>query len=154
MITKTTEAAFRILVHLLTRKDKGAVSVQRLAEEMGGSPTYLAKIANHLVRGRLLVGRRGIQGGIELAPNAAGTPLLKVVELCQGLPAAAYCNSKITSSTRLCGYHRVMLDLHDSFNAVLGKKTVGDLAACPFGTGSEGAALRLCRMNHPDISGG
>lgn len=150
MINKTTEAAFRILVHLLTRKDKGVVSVQSLAEEIGGSSTYLAKVANHLVRGGILIGRRGIRGGLELAPNASAVPLLKVVELCQGLPTAAYCDSKATSGTKICGYHKVMLDLHRAVHEILGKKKIGDLAACPFGAAPDSKPLRLCRMNHPE----
>ncbi len=150
MINKTTEAAFRILVHLLRRKEKGVVSVQILAEEMGGSSSYLAKVANHLVRGGLLIGRRGIQGGLELSPKASDATLLKVVELCQGLPTAAYCESKVTSGTKVCGYHKVMLDLHSAVHEVLGKRKIGELAACPFGTGAGGKPLRLCRMNHPE----
>lgn len=148
MITKTTEAAFRILAHLLTRKEPGPISVQKLAEELGGSPTYLAKIANHLVRGGILASKRGIQGGLELTRFARATPLLKVVEVCQGLPAAAYCDSKITPKTRVCTYHQVMSDLHEAFTGILGGKTIGDLAKCPVGTGQGGTPLERCRMNH------
>lgn len=150
MITKTTEAAFRILAHLLTRKETGPISVQSLADELGGSPTYLAKVANHLVRGGILASKRGMQGGLELTRAAHGTPLLKVVEVCQGLPAAAYCDSKITSRTRVCTYHQVMAELHNAFIGILGNRTIGDLAKCPVGTGPNGTHLDACRMNHSD----
>jgi len=150
MITKTTEAAFRILAHLLTRTETGPISVQSLAEELGGSPTYLAKVANHLVRGGILASKRGMQGGLDLTRTARAVPLLKVVEVCQGLPAAAYCDSKITSKTRVCAYHQVMSDLHNAFIEILGTKTIGDLGKCPVGTGHNGALLEGCRMNHTD----
>jgi Rrf2 family protein len=150
MITKTTEAAFRILSHLLARKEAGPVSVQRLAEDLGGSPTYLAKVANHLVRGGILSSKRGIQGGLELTRTARFVPLLRVVEVCQGLPAAAYCDSRITAGVKVCTYHSVMADLHEAFIGILGKKNIGDLARCPVGTDGRGVHLPGCRMNHAE----
>jgi Rrf2 family protein len=148
MINKTTEAAFRILVHLQGRPIKGGVSVQKLAKAMGGSPTYLAKVAQHLVRGGLLLSHRGSQGGLELGQEARKVPLLRVVELCQGLPAAAYCETKPGRGARVCGFHKVMLDLHNAYSEILTQTTVGDLVSCPFGVGSgkEALGLRSCRM--------
>ena len=51
MLTKTTISAIRTLTYLgLHAGDKVPLSPRYLAEELGESPTYLAKVVRHLVK--------------------------------------------------------------------------------------------------------
>lgn len=146
MITKTTETAFRILLFLESKGRHGPVALSTLSEALGGSPTYLAKIANLLVRGGVIGSQRGSQGGFAFGDHTAETTLLRVVEVCQGFPEAAYCQSKITRGTKVCGYHEVMASLHQAIVDTLSSRRVSDLAACPRGTDGAGRKIESCRM--------
>jgi len=148
VITRTTEAAFRILLYLETHGQGGPVPLQHLAVELGGSPSYLAKVANLLVRGGVIESQRGAQGGLLSTASTRGTTLLRVVEVCQGMPEAAYCQTKIAPGIRTCSYHEVMSDLHEAVLRTLGDRTVGDLAKRPHGCDRHGTALGSCRMRH------
>jgi Rrf2 family protein len=148
VITRTTEAAFRILVYLETHGHGVPVPLQHLAKEMGGSPSYLAKVANLLVRGGILESQRGAQGGLLCTPATGETSLLRVVEICQGMPEAAYCETKIAPGIRPCSYHVVMADLHAAIIRTLGGRTVSDLARRPHGCDRHGTPLGTCRMCH------
>lgn len=146
MITKTTEAAFRILLYLSQHGREGPVTLGELGKALGGSPTYLAKIANLLVKGGIVGSLRGVQGGLVLEPQTLHTKLLRVVEVCQGLPEAAYCQSKVVPGVKVCGYHEVMARLHQVIVETLESRTVSDLAKCPQGLDPEGRKIETCRM--------
>lgn len=146
IITKTTETAFKMLQYLRLNAESGVIPLQKLSVEFGGSPSYLATIAHLLVKGGLLVSHRGPQGGFALAPGAQETPLLKVVELCQGLPEAAYCSDQVPPRAKTCVYHDIMAELHEAVLAILGNRTIEDLIRRPFGCTANGELQETCRM--------
>lgn len=148
MITKTTEAAFRILLYLETHGKGHPVTLQHLSAELGGSPSYLAKVANLLVRSGIIESQRGAQGGLLAAPSTRDITMLRVVEVCQGMPEAAYCDTKVAPGARPCSYHVVMSDLHQAVIQTLGSRTIGDLVESPHGCDRKGALLGSCRMCH------
>lgn len=146
MITKTTETAFRILLFLNQQGGGRPVTLAELSDSLGGSSSYLAKIAHLLVRGGVIDSHRGVQGGFSLAPHTLGINLLRVVEVCQGFPEAAYCASKVTPGVQVCGYHEVMAKLHRAIVETLESKTVSDLTTCPRGLDGGGRKIEPCRM--------
>lgn len=146
MITKTTETAFRILLFLHQRGGKEPVALSELSEALGGSSSYLAKIANLLVRGGVINSQRGSQGGLIYGPHTAEMTLLRVVEVCQGFPEAAYCQSKVTPGVKVCGYHEVMARLQQVVVETLSTRRVSDLATCPRGLDAKGRKIEACRM--------
>lgn len=148
MITKTTEAAYRILVYLETHGKGVPVTLQHLAAELGGSPSYLAKVANLLVRAGIIESQRGAQGGLLAAPTTRSVTMLRVVEVCQGMPEAAFCDTKVVPGVNPCSYHKVMSDLHEAVLQTLGNRTIGDLVEKPHGCDRHGGLLKTCRMCH------
>lgn len=146
VITKTTETAFRVLLFLEKQGKQGPVALSELSEALGGSSSYLAKIANLLVRGGVIGSQRGSQGGLVLLPNTGDTTLLRVVEVCQGFPQGAYCESKVTPGVKVCGYHEVMAKLHKAVVDTLAARRVSDLAVCPRGLDAKGRKIEACRM--------
>jgi Rrf2 family protein len=148
MLGKTSIYAIRSLL-LLAQQDPGACwSPRRLAEALGESPTYLAKVMRHLVRGGILDAEKGVKGGVRMRQAPAEITLLAIVEACQGAIAADYCRPGRPVSNH-CAFHAAALELHEAITNVLGRWTLADLLAKP-GPGGETAGGTNCLI---DIAG-
>jgi len=97
---------------------------------MDCSPSYLAKTVGLLVRAGVLRSIRGSAGGVLLARTPQEINLLDVVEACQGLITAQYCDG-YGESHEVCSYHRAMLELHEATVGTLSKWTLKDLLRYP-----------------------
>ena len=69
MLTKTSVSATRILIHLGLSGEEGPVSPRLMAEQMGESPSYLAKVAQQLAKAGILRAHRGVAGGLRGTPR-------------------------------------------------------------------------------------
>lgn len=146
MLNATSETAVRAVIYLALHSGDEPVSPTEIAEEIGASPSYLAKIAGLLVKGGILRSQRGAWGGVALARNPATITLLDIVQACQGLLIANYCQALGTAtSPEVCNFHQAMFDVHSSTIKVLTKWTVAMLAAKPTPSGSI-QGNTLCRM--------
>jgi Rrf2 family protein len=130
MLTKTTETAVKALIHLVLLKAESPVSPKQLAQNIGTSPTYLAKIAALLARAGILRSYRGAQGGVLLAGPPEQVTLLAIVEACQGRILANYCQP-YSALDRVCGYHEAMHAIHEATTRVLAGWSLADLAQRP-----------------------
>lgn len=146
MITRTTETAFRILIDLGLQDPKRVIPLAELHGRVGGSQTYLAKVTAALTRARIIRSNRGAQGGLLLARVPSEIRLLDVVAAIQGLPTAAYCDEHPAKSIDMCGYHHVMMDLHQSILSILGSRTIADLLVKPCGKQVDGQPHASCHM--------
>jgi Rrf2 family protein len=134
MIGKTSLLALRTLL-LLAREDRRVcLSPRRLAEMLGESPTYLAKVVRHLVRSGILEAEKGAKGGVRLVRNPSDITLLAVVEACQGYIVGDYCRSTRTESM-YCNFHRAAQELHAAITGVLASWTLEKLLEKPYATG-------------------
>ncbi len=131
MLTQTTEKAIQVMIALALRNGADPIPPNRLAEMIGGSPSYLAKITGLLVKADLLTSTRGTRGGVSLAREPEQITLLEIVEACQGRILGDYCGGIASSPDLTCAFHQSMLDLHQALVAVLMRWTVADLAAKP-----------------------
>ena len=144
MLTETSVAAVRVLVHLALKSESEPISARQFAADLGLSPSYLAKIIHLLTRAGFLVAHRGARGGATLASKPKQIRLLDVVETCQSPILADFC----TATGRLnqvCAFHRAMAELHDAMIEVLSRWTVADMAAKP-GPSAALAKKGACRM--------
>jgi Rrf2 family nitric oxide-sensitive transcriptional repressor len=144
MLTETSIAAIRVLVHLALKAENVPVSARQFAAELGLSPSYLAKIIHLLTRAGFLSAHRGVHGGVTLASKPKQLRLLDVVETCQSPILADFCPEEARLN-QVCAFHRAMAELHGAMTEVLARWTVADLAARP----SPSAALARrgsCRM--------
>ena len=91
MLTKTTISAIRALVHLGLHGGGNPVSPRRMAEQLGESPTYLAKVMRLLVRTGILRAHYGAAGGVVLNHDPESITLLAITEACQGTLLANLC---------------------------------------------------------------
>lgn len=130
MLGKTSISAVRALL-LLTQQDQGCCwSPRRMAECLGESPTYLAKVTRHMVKAGILEAEKGVKGGVRLLKSPSSITLLAVVEACQGPIVGDFCRSSRPSSTH-CSFHRAALELHQAIVGVLQRWTLADLLDNP-----------------------
>lgn len=130
MLGKTSQSAIRALL-LLAQQEPGACwSPRRLAEALGESPTYLAKVTRHMVKQGLLEAEKGVKGGVRLALSPEDITLLAIVEACQGAIVGDFCKGD-RASIGQCSFHRAAVELHDAITGVLARWTLAELLSKP-----------------------
>jgi Rrf2 family protein len=130
MLAKTSVSAIKALIHLGQQNSGTCLSPRRLAETLGESPTYLAKVLRHLVKGGILRAEKGVKGGVRLAMAPEEITLLAVVEACHGAIVGDYCSTSPHEKLQ-CNFHRAALELHQAITGVLSDWTLADLLKKP-----------------------
>lgn len=130
MLTQTTVTAIRLLLHLGRETTREATALKQVAEVLSESPTYLVKIARHLVRAGIMRAQYGKAGGVVLNRALETITLLAVVEACQGTIHGDFCQD-ITNLSRSCAFHQAGAELHEAITGVLSHWTLEDLSRQP-----------------------
>ncbi len=130
MLNKTSQSAIQALLYLSVNKTKDPVSHRLIAEEIGSSPTYMAKVINHLVKADILRAFQGVHGGVMLSREPEKITLLEAVEACQGKVNKDYC-SEHSVERQVCAFHRAMTDLYKAINEALSRWTLADISKKP-----------------------
>ena len=130
MLTKTSLSALRTLTFLGLNPQEQPCSPRVMAERLGESPTYLAKVARHLVRAGILKAHRGVAGGVSLNRSPVDVSLLMVVEACQGAVLGDFC-SDTAELSQTCALHQAGAELHDAIVSVLSRWTLADFLNRP-----------------------
>ena len=129
-ITRATDYAVRVTIHLAAVPASARVPGPVLARAVGAPESFVAKILQQLVQAGLVNSQRGMRGGFQLARSAADMSLLEVVEAVEGptqlnlcLPPEPDCNRK-----EWCGAHPVWAEAQAALVNVLGKASIAQLA--------------------------
>lgn len=126
-ISDRTNAALHALA--LAEKNGGSIPAAAAAEQLGVSPTYLAKILQTLARKNLITSSRGIGGGFSLKKPAAETTCLEVLETLDGpLPRRACLFETPVCATKKCSFSLLCAEIEERVTAELTRITVGELA--------------------------
>jgi Rrf2 family protein len=133
MITKTTLTAIRALVFVGHNTKAGSLPPRRIAEALGESPSYMAKVTRALVKAGILRTGKGVKGGVWLGRPANEITLLGVFEACQGNIVGDYCQSDCDLDT-ICSFHRAASELYQAVMGVLSRWTLAHLLKKPEGT--------------------
>jgi len=130
MLTKTTETAIMALLYLTMRSEGRPVSPRHVAEELGISATYLAKVFTQLAKTGILQPHKGVHGGVTLRRTPAEISLLEVVDACQG-PLVE--TSAVPARAGQCDYHEAIAGFEQSMATSLSSWTLARLVAheCP-----------------------
>lgn len=154
MLTQTSETAIRALIYLALVKSAEPLTPRHIAEHLGTSPTYMAKITRQLVKANILRSQRGAAGGVNLARDPEKITLLSIMEASQGLLVGNYCDEIVEHSEPVCAFHRAMKEAHHAVVSVLTRWTLADLVArpgpapgnyeCKMGFSGEGGELVSC----------
>ncbi|MGC8741840.1 MAG: RrF2 family transcriptional regulator [Candidatus Sumerlaeaceae bacterium] len=133
MLSQTSILAIRIAILLTQHSDEADfVRPETLAETLGASPTYTAKVLSALVRAGICESRRGARGGVRLALSPRRVRMLDLVEAAQGALVGDFCEE--VPAARLahaCAFHRACAELHQAMVKVLQRWTLAELAAQP-----------------------
>lgn len=129
-LTRTADYGVRVLTHLATLPHGWRVNSRELAEATGASLAFTAKILQQLVTARLVVSRRGHDGGFTLARDPAEISLLEVVTALEGglclnqcLPGGAGCER-----AEWCGSHPVWAEAQEKLASVLRSASIASIA--------------------------
>lgn len=144
MLGKTSVSAIRTLLFLAQQDDGVCLPPRKLAECLGESPTYLAKVTRHMVKQGILEAAKGVKGGVRMVRRPEEITLLAIVEACQGTIVGDYCKSS-RPSLHQCSFHKAATELHTAITGVLGRWTVADLLEQPVESGERGMTI-TCLM--------
>lgn len=145
MVSRTCELGIRAAIFLALADDPLPVTPKRLAEALGASPTYMAKVTGLLVYANILRSFRGAHGGVRLERDPEKITVLELVEACQGHVVADFCEP-IRAQRPVCAFHRAMQEVHEATVEILSRWTLGELIARPCPLETLAGKVR-CRMN-------
>ncbi len=141
MLTRTSLSAVRALTFLgLNRRDQ-PWSPRSMAEHLGESPTYLAKVVRHLVRAGILKAHRGVAGGVLLNRDPQDITLLAIVEACQGAVLGDFC-SETTDLAMTCAFHQAGAELHQAIVGVLSRWNLAEFLRQPRPQANQDGSIR------------
>ncbi len=130
MLTKTSLSAVRALAFLGRNRRQQPWSPRSIAEQLGESPTYLAKVVRHLVRADIVKAHRGVNGGVTLHRPPEAITLLSILEACQGAIPGDFC-SDTDDLGHTCAFHQAGAELHRAVVGVLSRWTLADFLSNP-----------------------
>ena len=108
MLTQTSITAVRLLIHLEREANGKVGSLKLIAEALGESPSYLVKIASHLVRAGILRAQHGQTGGVIWGRETKDIALLAIVEACQGAIHGNFCQDP-SELSKTCALHQAII---------------------------------------------
>ncbi len=132
-LTRYTDYALRVLIHLAARPDRLA-SIGEMARVYDISHNHLMKVVHDLRKGGYLDSVRGRAGGVRLARPPAEINVGDVVRHSEGGFTLVDCGSCLIAPA--CGLPSVLREALGAFMAVLDRYTLADLAE------EQGDALR------------
>lgn len=130
-ITRATDYAVRVTVHLATLPSDHKAPLGELAEATGVRDNFLSKILQRLVRNGLVSSHRGTGGGFRLNVAPESLTLLQVVEAIEGKIALNICLSEWQSCSlqAQCAAHPVWQKAQLALTQELAAVTIAELAA-------------------------
>jgi len=112
-----------------------------MAERLGESPTYLAKVVRHLVKAGILRAHRGVSGGVTLNRPPEEISLLSLVEACQGTILGDFCQDA-DRLEKTCAFHQAGAELHGAVVGVLSRWTLAELLRKPCPSETDGGQIQ------------
>lgn len=107
------------------------VSVRSISENLGISPTFLAKILKRLIKSELIDTYRGPNGGIRLARAASTITIRQVIESVDGESLFKDCVLGLPGcgEETPCPMHNAWAELRTRLQQTFDSETIGHLAA-------------------------
>ncbi len=131
MLNQTSETAIRALILIAMADKEKLMTPKGIAEQLGTSPSYMAKITGALVKANLLRSQRGAAGGVTMTRDPKTVTLLAILEACQGLLIGNYCEAIGDHPEPVCAYHLAMKEAHQALVSVFSRWTLAMLLANP-----------------------
>ncbi len=132
MFSQTVEYALRAVIHLAQHQAAGPVDSLRIAEATQVPPSYLAKILQDLARTQILVSKRGVGGGFQLALSPDELSILDVVNAVDPLQRITGCPLSLPAHCKtLCPMHARLDESLAQVEQTLKMSTIREMMFAP-----------------------
>ena len=130
-LSKSFGYALRGILYKASMQDEQRkVQIEEIATKLSAPKHFLGKIMQQVVKAGLLKSTKGPYGGFSLTNETQATPVIKLVEITDGMDQFTMCVLKLKYCDGLnpCPLHYEMEDIKRNFLGVFTKNTIGDLA--------------------------
>lgn len=129
-LTMTGEYTVRTMLHLASQPLGTMTQISEIVKAWEIPEHFLRKIVQLLTKSNLILSRRGMGGGIELAKPAEEITLLEVIEAAEGKMALNKCLVRRGMCHRdpWCAVHLVWHEAQEKLKEVLRSKSIAELA--------------------------
>ena len=128
--TMAGEYTVRMMLHLAAQPAGTILQISEISRQCDIPENFLRKIVQALAKSRLILSRRGIGGGIELARAAENITLLEVIEAAEGKLALNKCLVQPGMCDRdpWCAVHLVWCEAQEKMKEILSSKSIAELS--------------------------
>jgi Rrf2 family transcriptional regulator, iron-sulfur cluster assembly transcription factor len=129
-LSKSFGYALRGILYVAKLRDENRkIQIDEIASNLSVPKHFLGKIMQQIVKSGLLRSTKGPYGGFFLAHDTLNTPLIKLVEITDGLEQYKICVLKLKYCNGLspCPLHHEIESIRSKFLAVFTETTIGDL---------------------------
>ena len=130
-ITRASDYAVRVMIHLSSVPGGSTLQQSTLAEATDVPPNFLSKVLQRLVRSGLVRSQRGSGGGFALSVPASRVSLLEVVQAMEGPIRLNLCliDGPTCNRKSWCPAHQVWVETQEAVVRILGAASMERLAA-------------------------
>jgi len=129
-LSKSFGYALRGILYIATMRDEERkVQIEEIATKLSVPKHFLGKIMQQVVKAGLLKSTKGPYGGFYLAAETLNTPVIKLVEITDGMEQFSMCvlSFKYCNGLNPCPLHYEMEEVKKNYLNVFSKNTLGDL---------------------------
>ena len=118
-----------ILYVAMMSDEKKRVQIDEIAERLSVPKHFLGKILNKVVKVGILDSTKGPYGGFSINQNTLTTPLIKVLEITEGLEQFTICalGLRKCNSANPCPVHPYIDNFREELKSVLTGTTINNL---------------------------
>ena len=129
-LSKSFGYALRGILYVAVMQDeKRKVQIDEIATKLSVPKHFLGKIMQQIVKAGLLKSTKGPYGGFSLAAETLNTPVIKLVEITDGMEQFSMCvlSFKYCNGLNPCPLHFEMENVKKNYLNVFSRNTFGDL---------------------------
>lgn len=129
-LSKSFGYALRGILYIAIMQDeRQKVQIDEIASKLSVPKHFLGKIMQQIVKAGLLKSTKGPYGGFALTSETLNTPVIKLVEITDGMEQFSMCvlNLKYCNGLNPCPLHHEMEEVKRNYLNVFTKNTIGDL---------------------------
>jgi Rrf2 family transcriptional regulator, iron-sulfur cluster assembly transcription factor len=130
ILSKSFGYAVRGVLYIAKLQEENRkIQIDEIANNLSVPKHFLGKIMQQIVRKGLLRSTKGPYGGFSLANDTLNTPLIKLVEITDGMEQFKMCVLKLKYCNGInpCPLHNEMEQMRENFLRVFTNTTIGDL---------------------------
>jgi len=129
-LSKSFGYALRGILFIAAMQDEQRkVQIDEIATKLSVPKHFLGKIMQQVVKAGLLKSTKGPYGGFSLVDDTLATPVIRIVEITDGMEQFSMCVLKLKycNGSNPCPLHHEMEEVKRNYLNVFTRNTIGDL---------------------------